>query len=168
MADPFEEVEELCDAYLEEVWRRLSSQELVPCSQIERDKIPEEAGIYEFSPNNEGKAYYGETDNFRRRIWKNHIAGKQRNSTFRRGTISPEINSEDEGAISDAIREGYSARWLPLKLGRKEAETYVKNQQEIKIQRLAALHRIQERRNSYIVTGKETDSLTLLREDRDR
>jgi plasmid stability protein len=37
-----------------------------------------------------------------------------------------------------------------------------------KDERLAALERIRERRRSYVVPGKETDSLTLLREDRDR
>lgn len=38
----------------------------------------------------------------------------------------------------------------------------------LKARSLEALDRIRERRRSYVVTGKETDSLTLLREDRDR
>lgn len=168
MADPFEEVEKLCDAYLEEVRRRLENQELVPCSQLKRRQIPEEAGVYEFRPNSGGESKYGETGNFKTRIWNNHIKGKQRNSTFRKRKVSVEINSDDEGAISDAIREGYSVRWLPLKLGRKEAEAYLEKKQEIRMQSLAALKRIEERRKSYVVTGKEIDSLTLLREDRDR
>lgn len=40
--------------------------------------------------------------------------------------------------------------------------------EELKEQRIEALKRIEERRMSYVKTGKEVDSLILLREDRER
>ena len=40
--------------------------------------------------------------------------------------------------------------------------------EELKEQRIEALKRIEQRRRSYVTTGKEVDSLILLREDRER
>ena len=40
--------------------------------------------------------------------------------------------------------------------------------EELMDRRIQALNRIEERRRSYVPTGKEVDSLILLREDRDR
>ena len=85
------------------------SLEAIGVEELSRGSIPEVKGIYAFYREQMGKPLYiGITDNIRRRVWGNHLAGNRETSTLRRKLFKT-LGSEEK--VSKFLRKC----WIKIK-----------------------------------------------------